>query len=239
MNTDKLEGAVAIHETRFLDEVAAYLVSTGVVARVETDMGKPILVLPEWDGDDGFTVSFETEGYERALNIVPFAADRFPSLPTQWPAQTALCITRWIDQLERERLVPHKSAVQLARRFAGEEWIVSNVHNDAWKCICGNDVMSDGFAYLLIRKAYPAVADSTEGDEDLVICQSCGRLMDPATKRLNPDATDEWDSYIVKVVGQYPADRITDKLFDLSEPEPPKKSPQEWGPWGPEGRQGE
>jgi hypothetical protein len=52
---------------------------------------------------------------------------------------------------------------------------------DDWECLCGNTAMSDGF--------WPCLPDGTEveptlegpWDGKLVVCHSCGRIMDQST----------------------------------------------------------
>jgi hypothetical protein len=105
------------------------------------------------------------------------------------------------------------------------ETIVSDVHNEAWRCICGNDTMGAGF--------YPADPntgamvdpgiDSWDGKTDA--CGQCGRLMDQDTHRPNPNATDEWDSHLVTVV-RGPADQPgEDTWVTVADPDDPHGPP--------------
>jgi hypothetical protein len=80
------------------------------------------------------------------------------------------------------------------------ETIVSNVHSDAWICICGNDTMFAGFvsADHTGREVEPTAA---AWDGTTMRCNDCGRLLDASTHRPNPEMTSEFDSHLIDVIG--------------------------------------
>jgi hypothetical protein len=97
------------------------------------------------------------------------------------------------------------------------EWVPSNEYNDSWLCPCGNDPMQDGFANVRVTLAYD---EKNVGDDTKVICQRCGRIMDPSTHEVNPTPppwSESWHdelSHRVRIVGFFP---ITSAFFNTKE----------------------
>jgi hypothetical protein len=109
------------------------------------------------------------------------------------------------------------------------ETIVSNMHGDAPRCVCGNDVMDEGF-YPADPRTREYVEATVDGpwDGKTIMCGYCGRLIDQ-TLRPNPAATDEWDSHLMTVV-RGPAGDLAMYQFRWMTQDGSKHAGPEWAP---------
>lgn len=135
-------------------------------------------------------------------------------------------MTRNFDDLspeEREQFFTEAGIQKTSAGFKLEsspsKVIVSNIYGDSWDCICGNDVMGDGF-FPCDPDTANVIQPTIEGNWDgkSVVCMSCRRVMDQTTRRPNPGPVPEGHhsemTHIVDVV-RGPRDDVDSDLDEF------------------------